>query len=688
VTATSDTWHFDLIEGPGAEAAAEDAPGGPDLAERYALLGELGRGAMGAVYRARERRSGREVALKVLQGRLDAERRERFRREGELAASLRHPGIVAVHSTGAVAGRPYLACELVPDARDLEAALAEGDLGARVALLRDVATAVGHAHARGVVHRDLKPANVLVDRAGRARVTDFGLAWSAGLDSLTKTGALLGTPRYMAPEQLVGERAGPAADVWALGVMLYEALADAHPFPAETLFALRARVGEPPEPLRGRDPAVPPALEAVALRCLVPEPGRRYPDAAALAADLDAALAGRPLALRPTGGARRRVLLAAGLVTLAGAGLAAGGLAATGPGPDAPPPAATAAAAPPPAEAAPAPLDPARAAEAAALLAEGRRQAALRARAVDPAWALGGPPPAARAERAREALRACLALDPSSAAAAAALASLDAPPPRPVPDRRPAAAEARFQETLTGQHEQELTPEGGVAAYAGVVALDPFHWRGRYYQGKAKFVVGGDAAAGCRDMVAAARHQPALLGDLFADLIRVRGAGEFFYPGDPAMELAAAGLTQGDDRLGRLTRATLHAATVELDGDPVDRLLLRDLDALLAEDPGEALAWVLRGFLRLRAGRLEAARRDLATARDAAPLCGPAPWYQLLLRAVAEEPPERLRDALKHARGLGYMPWRERGWNPTAYPELAPYVDEPGLEALRGRDLR
>jgi len=266
---------------------------------RFEVHGLLGRGGMGAVYRARDRSSGRWLALKVIQEAPDGRRLERFRREGEITAALDHPGIVRVHSAGEVRGLPYLAYELVEGARALSAAWAEADLRRRVGLVRDAAAAIGHAHAAGVVHRDVKPDNLLVDGGGRVRVTDFGLAAGRDLARLTQTGAALGTPSYMAPEAFERDRTrpmGPPSDVWSLGVVLYEALCGRLPFSGRNVFELAAQVvrGEPTPPRRV-DRGVPADLEAVCLRALRVVPGARYPDAAALADDLDAWLSGRPV---------------------------------------------------------------------------------------------------------------------------------------------------------------------------------------------------------------------------------------------------------------------------------------------------------------------------------------------------------------------------------------------------------
>ena len=309
-------WEF----GPGVPSRAPDGGPGPALAAqaspprreplaagqlfggRWLLVELLGRGGMGVVWRAREAESGREVALKVLgRGRLGAHQLERFRREGQLTAALQHPGIVRVHSAGELEGLPYLAYELIPGGRSLEEELGRCERGRAVALVREVALAVGHAHERGVVHRDLKPSNVLIDPAGRAKVADFGLALTSDQERMTQTGALVGTPSYMSPEQMTGRReVGPQSDVWSLGVILYQALTGRLPFDSRSFFELAAQVTEARvTPPRRVAPEVSPALEAVCLRALQADPARRYPDAGALAAELLRALSGERLEAPP-----------------------------------------------------------------------------------------------------------------------------------------------------------------------------------------------------------------------------------------------------------------------------------------------------------------------------------------------------------------------------------------------------
>ena len=265
------------------------------LSQRFEILGELGEGGMGLVLKARDA-SGRELAIKVANSESVSQRSLlRFRREGEVTAQLRHPGILRVHAAGEIEGLPYLAYELVPDCRTLDEVTEGLDTRAQVELLRDVALALGHAHERGVVHRDVKPDNILIDRAGRVRVADFGLAFMAGQDRLTQTGAMVGTPYYMAPETYAGERglSGPPADVRALGVMLYRCLTGVYPFDGRSLRELELRVYQAdPESVRALAPDADAELEAICHLALEPDPVERYPDGNAFARDLDAWLTG------------------------------------------------------------------------------------------------------------------------------------------------------------------------------------------------------------------------------------------------------------------------------------------------------------------------------------------------------------------------------------------------------------
>jgi serine/threonine-protein kinase len=292
------------------------------LRARFELGPELGRGSFGVVWRARERHSRRDVALKVLyaEDALEPRRLERFRREGEVTAGLTHPSIVKVHGAGDVEGVPWLAYELIDGATTLGQALPRLDRAARVRLVLDVARALGHAHARGVVHRDVKPDNVLVHADGRARLADFGLAAAQGQARITRSGAMIGTPQFMSPEQFAGKRddIGPASDVWATGVVLYQALTGELPFRGATVMELGAAIqSATPRAPRALDPTVPAALEAICLKALAREPQDRYPDGDALAHDLAAFLEGRPVSASALSSLRPRARRAARLGALA-----------------------------------------------------------------------------------------------------------------------------------------------------------------------------------------------------------------------------------------------------------------------------------------------------------------------------------------------------------------------------------
>lgn len=264
---------------------------------------------MGEVYRVRELATGRILALKLVTGHLEPARQERFRREGELTARLDHPGIVRVIGSGALGGRPYLTYELIEGAQGLDAAASKLSPKDGLALLRDAALALGAAHAAGVVHRDVKPENLLVDAGGRVRVADFGLALAGDSERLTKTGGFVGTPSYLAPEQISGGELGPAVDVWALGVVLFELTAGELPFTGTSLIELMAAI------CRESPPALADAgLDRIARAALAKEPSARPADGAAFAALLEAYLQGEqaPRARDP-----RRWLLAGLLVLVA-----------------------------------------------------------------------------------------------------------------------------------------------------------------------------------------------------------------------------------------------------------------------------------------------------------------------------------------------------------------------------------
>ncbi len=279
----------------------------------YEILGELGRGGMGVVYRARQTGLNRVVALKMVLGGDHAGPGEvaRFLAEAEVVAAVRHPHVVQVFEFGEAGGRPFFAMEYLDGGTLAGAIRAAGRLAPRAAaaVVEKLARGVQAAHDLGIVHRDLKPGNVLLDAAGEPKVVDFGLAKRGGRGDLTRTGAVMGTPAYMAPEQAAGRAkfAGPAADVYALGVILYECLTGRVPFRDDDDVRLLARVAEDePPPVRDLAPDVPGDLEAVCLRCLRKDPHARYDTAGALAADLRRFLDGEPV-LAPSSGLLSRV---------------------------------------------------------------------------------------------------------------------------------------------------------------------------------------------------------------------------------------------------------------------------------------------------------------------------------------------------------------------------------------------
>ncbi|MCA8924615.1 MAG: serine/threonine protein kinase, partial [Planctomycetes bacterium] len=269
---------------------------------------------MGIVYRARDRKRKREVALKLLLSdrHADDEGHERFKREARSLARLSHPGIVKVFDYGVNNGLPYLSMEFVPG-RTLQSLL-DGNalrLLPGVDVLLKVAQAIDHAHSRGVVHRDLKPANVLIGADNRPRISDFGLAkLDDGRITLTHDGDIVGTPLYMSPEQIQGALAqvGPSTDVWALGVMLYRVLTGSLPFNGTTVEEVsREVVNKTPVPPRSLVPDVPEDLERVCLTALRKAPHERYQSAGEFARDLGAYLQGAPvLAGRVTPAMRAR----------------------------------------------------------------------------------------------------------------------------------------------------------------------------------------------------------------------------------------------------------------------------------------------------------------------------------------------------------------------------------------------
>jgi predicted Ser/Thr protein kinase len=288
-------------EGSPSAASLRAVPG-------YEVLSELGRGAAGVVYRARQVALNRVVALKMVLAGSHAgpDERARFRAEAQAVAQLKHPNIVAVHDIGECDGLPFFSLEFV-EGGSLERKLnrtAQRPAEA-AALVETLARAMHVAHWQGIVHRDLKPANILLTPDGMPKIADFGLAKRLGGDSNhTQSGCVMGTPSFMAPEQAGGRNhdVGPAADVYALGAILYDALTGRPPFKGATVLETLAQVlNDEPVPPSRLQPGIPRDLETICLKCLQKEPRKRYASALELANDLRRFLLGEPIQARPMG---------------------------------------------------------------------------------------------------------------------------------------------------------------------------------------------------------------------------------------------------------------------------------------------------------------------------------------------------------------------------------------------------
>jgi WD40 repeat protein len=329
---------------PADSPASGPEPGGFPTVPGYEILRELGRGGMGVVYQARQTKLGRVVALKMILSGAHAgpDDLARFRTEAEAIARLQHPNIVQVFEVGEHGGLPFFSLEFCPGG-SLEKKLNGTPLPPREAakLVEELARAMHAAHRENVVHRDLKPANVLLAADGTPKITDFGLAKKLDEDGRTQSGAIMGTPSYMAPEQAgykpdaQARGIGPAADVYALGAILYECLTGRPPFkaaaPLDTILQVVSDEPVPPTQLQSKTPR---DLETICLKCLQKEPRRRYATAEALADDLRRWQTGEPIVARPVGRVERlakwvkrkpAVAALVGVSVLAAASLLAGG---------------------------------------------------------------------------------------------------------------------------------------------------------------------------------------------------------------------------------------------------------------------------------------------------------------------------------------------------------------------------
>src|SRR5215831_11764712 len=266
---------------------------------------------MADVYLAEDQELGRRVAIKILNGRHanDDQFIERFRREAKNAAALNHPNIVSIYDRGEAEDTYYIAMEYL-DGRTLkELIVGHGQAPVRVAVeyARQILSALRFAHRHGIVHRDIKPHNVLVDREGRVKVTDFGIA-RAGTSQMTETGSIVGTAQYLSPEQARGGEVDQRSDLYSLGVVLYELLTGKTPFEGDTPVEIAMKhLSNPPKPPSELRPEIPPELDMVVMRALAKDPNERYQSADEMEADLDRIARGAPVA-RTTADSATRVI--------------------------------------------------------------------------------------------------------------------------------------------------------------------------------------------------------------------------------------------------------------------------------------------------------------------------------------------------------------------------------------------
>jgi class 3 adenylate cyclase/tRNA A-37 threonylcarbamoyl transferase component Bud32 len=293
------------VAAPRAPAAQ---PGGAQRIGRYEVVGELGRGAMGAVYKARDPQIGRTVAIKIiLTANLSEEEleeyKQRFYREAQTAGQMSHSGIVTIYDVAEdEIGQPYLVMEFI-EGKTLDKMLAPPKSGKAeprnlkqmLDIAYQVADALDYAHRRNVIHRDIKPANILVTAEGKAKIADFGIAKLAGTQ-MTHTGLLVGTPAFMAPEQITGGGADARSDIFSFGVMLYWMCTGQRPFAGKAITEVAYKVVHAEHvPARQLNAELPPGLDVILARCLAKKPEERYPSARDLAADLEALKHGQPV---------------------------------------------------------------------------------------------------------------------------------------------------------------------------------------------------------------------------------------------------------------------------------------------------------------------------------------------------------------------------------------------------------
>ncbi len=277
---------------------------------RYKLGDLVASGGMGTVYRATDERLGRSVAVKILKENLvgDPQFVERFRREARAVASLSHPNIANIYDYGQDDERHYIVMEFV-EGRDLSDVLTqEGRLPAEraAAIASQICAAVDHAHAAGIIHRDIKPANVILDSHDRVKVTDFGIARTVGDSTMTGTGLVMGTAKYLSPEQAMGTKVVPTSDIYSIGIVLYEMLTGEVPFVGDSAVSVALQHAKDDTPVPSSvAPEVSDELDAVVARATAKEPGERWPTGAAMAGALAGALGGAAVDATEPHGHRR-----------------------------------------------------------------------------------------------------------------------------------------------------------------------------------------------------------------------------------------------------------------------------------------------------------------------------------------------------------------------------------------------
>jgi len=304
-------------------------PIGEDFGPRYQVESLLGVGGMGKVYKAHDKELDRTVALKILRADVVEHplARQRFKQELQLASRITHPNILRIHDLGECRGLKFISMQYVEGGDLFQTLQREGPLplSRAVPIMVQLCEALKAAHSANVVHRDLKPQNILVGAGDRVFVSDFGLAKSveSSLTGVTRTGAILGTPRYMSPEQVQGKPVDHRTDIYSLGLIFYEILTGALPFSGDSTYTLMyQRVHEMPRRPEQLNPQIPPYLSAIVLRCLERDPTLRYQSAPEILADLEGGQSSRsgvsPHLLRALGGAGSRTILAVGfLIVLA-----------------------------------------------------------------------------------------------------------------------------------------------------------------------------------------------------------------------------------------------------------------------------------------------------------------------------------------------------------------------------------